>query len=577
MTIQLSQVAPDFSDLVTQFQNELATKDAWKDRLTSSTGQTLLEMIASIGAYSQYSIESSYQEVWPESAKNANSLFAASNFAGVRINRKLPASATVAMSAVTTTVIPPFTQFVGAGNYWFNRTAIVLTTTPSNFVLHQGKKVLTQMNGLGTDFQAFVSPEKDFQVSDVDVTLDINNVTIPVTIEGLWLKQSLPGIWQFTLPGGQLIILFGNDIYGTKPVTSDVCTITYFVTQGRDGNNIQTVGKTVSVENNNTLTGKFTTVPSNGASQTNPLVYKNVTPALFGAFNSSITPAQYKKLPLLYPGIIDAQVLAQREINPQALNWMNVFKVSLLTNTPLTASQFDAFEDFFNRNTMYSSRVYREDPVASTQAISAEIYCTNFSDLTSIVSKVNNALTLLFTPRQGILGLDLYVSDIIDTIKDADSNIEYVKLLSPTTDIILSSQDVAAPNLLSVPGGTLVPNQYSYSLSVVSSLGGETAPAKWSSFTTTSTGSNSVIWKSVQSALSYKLWGRNSTAGLGLIAVIPATALATSYTFVDTGSIVPVLPLNPESTIPVFYPKLGALTITPFYSNRSLKLDQGVS
>jgi hypothetical protein len=575
MTIQLSQVAPDFADLVTQLQTELSTKNTWTDRLTSSTGQTLIEMIAAIGAYSQYSVESSYQEVWPESAKNANSLFAASNFAGVRINRKLPASVAVSMNAVVPTTIPPFTQFVGAGNYWFNRTAITLTPTLTEFTLHQGKKISTQMTGLGTDFQAFVSAEKDFQVSDVDVTLSINNVSIPVTIEGLWLKQKLPGIWQFTLPAGQLIILFGNDIYGTKPITSDVCTITYFVTQGRDGNNLQTVGKTVTVENDNSLGGKFTTVPSNGASQTNPLVYKNVTPALFGAFNSSITPSQYKKLPLLYPGVIDAQVLAQRDINPQALNWMNVFKVSLLTSTPLTTAQFAAFEDFFNRNTMYSGRIHREDPVASTQAISAEIYCTNFSDLTSIVAKVNTALTTLFSPRQGILGLDLYVSDIIDTIKDADSNIEYVKLLSPTTDIILSSQDVAVPALASVPGGSLAPNQYSYSVSVVSSLGGETAPAKWGSFTTTTTGSNSVTWKAVQSALSYKVWGRNSSAGLGLLAILPATS-ASTYTFLDTGTLTPVTPLNPESTIPVFYPTLGSLTITPFYSSRNLKLDQGI-
>ena len=170
-----------------------------------------------------------------------------------------------------------------------------------------------------------VSAEKDFQVSDIDVQLEVNSVSVPATLEGLWLKENLPGAWQFTLPTGQMILLFGNSIYGTKPTTLDNCVITYFVTLGRDGNNVITTGKRVNQESDPSILGSFITQPSNGSTQTNPLVYKNVTPALFGAFNSSITPAQYKKLPLTYPGVIDALVLAQREINPQALNWMNVF------------------------------------------------------------------------------------------------------------------------------------------------------------------------------------------------------------------------------------------------------------
>ncbi len=572
--INLSTIAPDFESQRIQLETFLLTKDAWKDRLTSPTGQTLIEMIAAIGAYSQYSIESAYQEVWPESSKNANSLFAASNFAGVRINRKLPASVTASLSSLVPTTVPPYTQFVGAGTTWFNRTALTLTSTAKTVVLHQGKKITKNLTGLGTDFQAFVSAEKDFQVSDIDVALEVNGINIPATLEGLWLKASLPGAWQFTLPSGQMILLFGNEVYGTKPTTLDNCLVTYFVTLGRDGNNLLTTTKKVNQESDLSILGTFTSQPSNGSTQTNPLVYKNVTPALFGAFNSSITPAQYKKLPLTYPGVIDALVLAQREINPQALNWMNVFKVSLLTTTLMTAPQFSVFEDFFNRNTMYSSRIVREDPIAVPVSVIADIFCTNFSDLTSIKSKVQIALTKLFEPRQGILGLDIYISDIIDVIKDADSNIDYVRLISPVVDTILSSQNVATPSLTLVPGGTLPAGTYDYGISVVSSLGGETAPVNWGTIVTTSTGGISISWPRVSRGSAYKVWGRNTGAGLGLIATIPTTGLP-SYTFVDTGVVVPLAPLLAESTIPVFYPKLSSSVIVPAYSTREIKLDQG--
>jgi hypothetical protein len=115
--IQLSNIAPDFDSLVAQLQSSAdGFPGTWKDRITSSMGQTLVEMIAAIGAYSQYAIESSYQETFPDSAKNADSLYAAANYAGVRISRKSPAEVTFSMTNATGSVtIPPYTQFVGAG------------------------------------------------------------------------------------------------------------------------------------------------------------------------------------------------------------------------------------------------------------------------------------------------------------------------------------------------------------------------------------------------------------------------------------------------------------------------------
>ncbi len=565
--IQLSNIAPDFGDLVTQLTAELQTKDTWKDRLTSSTGQTMVELIAAIGAYSQYSIESSFQESYPESAKNSSSLYAAANFLGVRLNRKLPASVQVSMVSETNITVPVNSKFNGAGTYWFNRQSLTLSPVPTVVTLYQGKIVETQTFGIGTDFQAFISPETEFSVSDTDVFLKINGVSIPAIQEGLWTKQLAPGAQHFTLSTGQMILLFGNSIYGSKPSSTDLCTITYVVTLGVDGSNIPTVAKRFSMENNATVTGLGQTQASGGGNQSNPQVYKNITPAIFGSFNSAVTPAQYKKLPLQYPGVIDANLLAQREANPRALSWMNLVKVGVLTQTPWSGTDWDNFEDWFYKNTMYSTRIFREDPVPIQVVVTADIQCKNLANLGSVKLKVETALAKLFSLRQGIIGLDVYRSDITNTILSSDSNIDYVILKSPVSDIVLSSLSAAKPTLVISPtGGVLGPGIYDYAVSFTSTLGGETSPAHWSTIKVDSGTTNRITltWDTQPDVVSWKVWGRLTPSSMGLLGTFGPNVT----TFVDTGTVIPTGEVPVRSTISSYYPVLQSSNLALGYTNR---------
>lgn len=562
--ITLSTVNPDHADIVAQLQAALTSRNAWKDRLTTSTGQTLVEFIAAVGAYDQYSIESAFQECFPESAKNPDSIYAAAEFLGVRTNRKIGASVSVSLSAPVAFTIPAYTQFTGGGTFWYNRTPINVGTVPANFTLFQGKIVRVTTPGLGTDFQSFVTEEKDFVVHDQDVTVTINAASQFVTTDGLWTRPGQTGVQNKTLPDGKMLLLFGNSLYGSRPAATDSIAITYVVTLGEDGNNLPVIDRPVSTDAYSTVEGTFTASPSGGSDQSPFLVYKNVAPALFGSFNSSVTAAQYKRLPLQYPGVIDAVTFAQREVNPRALAWMNVVKVCLLTTTPWTLPQWQAFEEFYLRNTMYSTRIYRENPVALNVDVTATVYCANFANLGDIQAKANAALDALFAPRQGILGLDIYLSDIYNAIMDSDANIKYVQLTSPTADVVLSSLNVEAPTLTETAGGgSLPPGTYDYAISAISNLGGETAPAFWSSITTVSSNSRvNLSWPVVNNVSGYRVWGRQTPTSLGLIATV------TGNTYNDFGVIVPTGTIPNQSTVDIYYPRLNSRTLTMRYSSR---------
>ncbi len=561
--IILSTVNPDHADIVAQLQAALTSRNAWRDRLTTSTGQTLVEFVAAIGAYDQYSIESAFQECFPESAKNSESIYAAAEFLGVRTNRRIGAQVTVSLSAPVALTIPAYSQFNGAGTFWYNRTPINVTSTPTTFTLYQGKIVQITTPGLGTDFQSYVTEEKDFVVHDQDVTVTINSVNQYVTTDGLWTRKGQTGVQNKTLPDGRMLLLFGNSLYGSRPAATDSISILYVVTLGEDGNNVSVIGRPVSAEAYSTVVGTFTTAADSGSNQSPFLVYKNITPALFGSFNSSVTAAQYKRLPLQYPGVIDAVTFSQREINPRALAWMNVVKVCLLTTTPWSGPAWSAFETFYLRNTMYSTRIYREDPVATDINVTATVYCANFANLSEVQAKANAALDALFEPRQGILGLDIYLSDIYNAILDSDANIKYVQLTSPASDVVLSSLNVEAPTLVEAPGGSLVPGTYDYAISAISSLGGETAPAFWSSITIVAPGSRvDLSWPAVSNASGYKVWGRQTPGSLGLLATVAGT------TYADTGAVAPTGTVPNQSTVATYYPRLASRTLNMRYSSR---------
>lgn len=49
----ISDLTADFDQFVQDFETYLQNKDAWRGNLTTMTGQTLIELAASIGAFNQ--------------------------------------------------------------------------------------------------------------------------------------------------------------------------------------------------------------------------------------------------------------------------------------------------------------------------------------------------------------------------------------------------------------------------------------------------------------------------------------------------------------------------------------------
>jgi hypothetical protein len=579
--LQLSNLTTEVDDFITQFNADLATRGVWKGQLTTQTSQTIIEYISTVGALDTSKIIRASEDAFAETALADSAILSITAMQGLRITRMLPAEVTVQLTSTTTVTLGPMTQFTIAGISFFNQEQISITANATvNATLAQGTVTIYSMNGLGVEFQNFVSPDDSFVVSDQDVMVLVNGSVIPKSFGELWNYPSQPAYADLTLPDGRLNIQFGNSSFGSMPGVNDVVTVVYAVTNGADTNTAVTQSQPVSVSGFPQITGTATANPTGGSAQQSTLVYKNVASGSFGTYQSAVTKSQYVALVNTYPGIVDAITQAQREIDPNDPTYMNVIRVSALTSSPWTQAQQTAFLQYLQSISMYSTRFMWFNAIPIPITVDIDVYCFNTATLSQVQATSQQAINAMFAPQPGILMTNFYLSDFDATIKNANNGlVDHITVNSPTSDMIVTAPDAATVTWAVINGsGTLGPLVYNYSVAVTNSLD-VGPPNVWINPQITGTATNNSIqltWNEVPGALSYRIYGRESGA-LGLIATVTAVAGGPPQVYVDNGSITPTggLP-DTLSLSPIRYNQLAALTINVYYSDRQQKLPSGV-
>ena len=571
--LTLSNINPDYEAIRAQLQADLNTKAAWKDLLPTQTGQTLLDWIATIGAHGQVKALRYAQDAYSETAVADRAQYAIADMQGLRLTRKLAASIDVTMhytqpvGGPATVTLPAFTQFQGAGTYWYTNVPYVINNGANvHITLYQGYVMDQVLAGLGTSFQTFISPEKGFTVSNADVYVWINTTQLTKTTEGLWLFKGEEAFLDRTTPSGQLMVQFGNGTYGSKPEITDQVRIVYAVTSGLDGNSIQTAGKKMA-QTNNSIDGLSYVVNTNsegGANEPAAALYKQISASNFGSFGSAVTRAQYASTALEYPGILDAKTFAQRELDPNDLRLMNTFKVVPITSGVWNSGQKTAFLNWLQDRTMYSGRFYWEDPTAVLRNVTLTIFCRSWATLSDCEADAQAAITALFAARAGIIGYDITLSDIDAACREANPGIEYIDIQSPTTDMQVSGRAMGAPATTEV-AGTLAAGTYTYAI-YANDGHGLTAPQNYSSQIVTGTLNGVKLdWLPYPDATAYYVVGRMGPT-FGVIATLAPNVL----TFTDDGTITPTGTLPTPADYPVLYNKLSSVVIASEYSTRRI-------
>lgn len=446
--ITLSQVSSDFELIVEQLQQQLQNYPSWADILTSGTGQTILDFIAASTTYDSLAIERAAQEVNLDTARLPSSIYTITRMLGVHITRKIPASLKVTFTNTSSTglpvTIPSYTQCFVNQTAYFNRTPIIFTSnqTTLNFTLYEGTVNTAVFTSDGTNFQRYLLGNSDFSISDVDITCTVGgNTPFTETILGLWQYTASDNIfYQQTTADGNVECIFGNNIYGVAPTVNSSVTFTYVTTSGLGGNNLIN-NQTVTINGFSAINGLTTTVPNGGLNQPSASFYQIMAPSIYSARSRAVTRQDFKATAVLYPGVVDALFRGQAEVFPNDKTYMNVTFSTILTNTPLvpwTNLQWNNFVVYMQQYMVDSIQINRVDPTAVHVSISANVFCFKQANLATVQQTLINATQNYYNPKLGSLGLSLFLSDIYSILHDTTTSVDYLDLITPTSDVLVT-------------------------------------------------------------------------------------------------------------------------------------------
>jgi hypothetical protein len=450
--LQLSQTKPDFESLVVQLQLFLNSRATWNDLLTSSTGQTLIEMMAAVGTFNQFAVEVAAREGFLHTAVRESSIYAITRMLGVRINRKNPAGCDVRLSrggdSAYPRLIPKFTQFTVNGQPFFNRNAIMFNAgaTTADGKLFEGTVKTQTIPADSTSFREIYLNEPGFIVSNTDVQVELVNPSLntselwEVIDDGIWTAGPDDPVYYDATSGlGDTVLAFGDGHSGRLPSIGSNIVITYTTTNGRVGNNGGR-GLEIQLSTAPDIQGVTTSVISGGADQKDSTYYKFLAPHLYKARKRAVNPPDYRAITSSYPGVASVTIQAQKDIAPKDLRWMNVIRICILPEEgeAFSDSEWESFLEWFGTKSHAAIKIQKFNPRKIVRDIDVTLALKANAMPEEVVPVVEANIRALFNRTTDTLGKRVSLYDIMDC---ATIDVDYMEIAEPMEDLVALDED----------------------------------------------------------------------------------------------------------------------------------------
>lgn len=449
-----SSLGIDFSNytydgLRAQLYNKMSENEALLDLIPASTISILVDLIAAIGDFDQYSCESALQENFFDTAKLSSSIYTLARNAAIRLQRNIPCNVQVTLfrSISDTTVnLPRWTQFKINNESYFNREPILMqqgTNQVENITLYQGEIKYQEFISTGEKFQSYEVGDEAFVIADEDIRCWVNEEEWTRDLRGLFVYTLGDKKWyENTLPNGLVQAKFGNDVYGKIPDVGSIIKFGYVNTKGSAAQ-APAIDLEVKIVGNNLIKGVCTSAIQGGDMYRDAYYYSKMGPSLSAVNERAVTREDYRAYITKYPGVKDGLIRGQAELAPNRKEWMNVLAVTCITDRLWDEGDFQGLVNWLREDySMYSMQFVRIDPIAYDVFIDVDLLCLPTTDLDNMITVVEEAIRELFNPKVGTLGKAIYRSDIENVILKAGGyNLDKIKLNSPQVDYIVKNTE----------------------------------------------------------------------------------------------------------------------------------------
>lgn len=439
--------------------------------------------------------------------------------------------------------------------------------TTGTVYLYQGEVRTAQTTITSTaDRRFFISEEANFTVSNFDVKVAVNSNPVPVVFDGMWNYAGQNAVQDRTTSKGRLNIVFGTSLYGYFPLIGDNIVILYVVTTGSAANSQET-GEEVSSALYPDVSG-ITITPLTGGTNERPYSDYKDSPLLFAARDRAVRQQDYNAIARLYPGVADAYIQGQRDIDVTSNQYMNLFRACILPKEGTwTGAQFNDFVNYMQSVCIAGARFFRYDPKEFPFDLDIDIYCANNSDLATIKFINERNLNDFYSRRRGILNFNSFSSDIVNLIKKQSPAVDYIIINSPKFEIIT---DVKSPEPLleEIPiVGNLLAGNYTYFVFAKTSEGFVPSQGPFSISVDLNSDIRITIEQTSPIITEYVIF-RIDNSTTYEIATLAATPSMEPLSFIDDTQTPPIGELPTFFNAGIWYPKLNSLTVRTLYTQR---------
>lgn len=359
-----------------------------------------------------------------------------------------------------------FTVVTGEADFTELTAATRMSFYNESVFLYQGTVQTDTFISDGTNFQQMYLTPKNFEVSDTDVKVVVVNPSTNIPSEwsnidgGIWEADSQSHVYYDSTSGyGEAIIAFGDSEHGTIPPLGSRVQVTYASTSGSLANNGLTSFK-VACPTLDWLTGVTTTVISGGADEKPASFYRQMAPRIYKARRRAVTDSDYEAAALDYPGIISAGAMAQRDIAPGDLRWMNVVQLCVLpidtSLDGLTDSEWGELKTYMFKRTHAAVYLRTLNPTRLDVELDITVALKAAFTSSGVMPLVEAAVRSLFARRADTLGRRITMSDIVYAAKSVEG-VDYVDV-----DICRVRGTATSVNDLIPPDKTNFLSLYSY-------------------------------------------------------------------------------------------------------------------
>jgi len=332
MANELNYCNYDFDDLVSQLQDRLRSREAWRDIYRSSTGQMLIELLAYVLNLSLYYTERRAEESYLLTAKNRSSVINLVSLINYQPRRR-----TSAVGNLTFSISSPLTKNIYIPKYTRCETSDgTKFLTNEDGVIEKGQTSAT-LRGIQGELKTVeivstgvVNQEYNIPETDIENSGDPENPTFRITVDGEeWYQVSSFINSDSTSRHYRVItelddtvtVIFGDNVNGKSPEEGSTITIQYIKSAGADGNvtsldRITTLKDALYDEDGNQVSGVSVTNSSlflGGDEREDIEEIRYEAPRVFRTGDRAVTREDFIYLIENYPGVANANVWGENE------------------------------------------------------------------------------------------------------------------------------------------------------------------------------------------------------------------------------------------------------------------------